>query len=433
MNKSKTALLSVSKKVITDEPLSPDEIRTLLSFEKEIEEGNIIKLIKHIALPASLVIGFFFAAFPEAFNSISNDLPYWTNLPHEILLGIDYFWDILGEPVGKTNIIFHLPNFILYSFGVLGIKNIIDSINRKAWIDKVLDSKKKLKGKLEDGNMSYFLSKGHSVLFVGNGDFIGMQYVLNDISGQAVTISSNKPSYTQVWNYYDSSTFYEDLKDVMRRCAGKNAGEYIFFPVKDDQIFLPNEKVYDLSPHKLDILCQNIRNIEKELGWKSKRIIIIGDKFHQSFVHSVDQKNIIPKSADILSLQTLSKKHKNIILLDPTDIVLKKILTIARERKIVFRATKEGIKEYKKRFYKRLKLLGYRERSGKKGILTIGYDLFEDQTEQQTLSRKIDDYYPVVLSKNVQDALIRNGYNQSEFIYVPKLVLSTLSAKAAEQ
>lgn len=31
-------------------------------------------------------------------------------------------------------------------------------------------------------------------------------------------------------------------------------------------------------------------------------------------------------------------------------------------------------------------------------ILEIGYDLFEDQTEQQTLSKKVPDYYPVVLS-----------------------------------
>ena len=68
-----------------------------------------------------------------------------------------------------------------------------------------------------------------------------------------------------------------------------------------------------------------------------------------------------------------------------------------------------------------------------KGILTIGYDIFEDQTEQQTLSRKIDDYIPVVLSKNVKDALIRNGYKKTQFLYVPELVLNTLSAVAKEQ
>jgi hypothetical protein len=119
--------------------------------------------------------------------------------------------------------------------------------------------------------------------------------------------------------------------------------------------------------------------------------------------------------------------------LDPSDIVLKEILHIAKGRKIVFRATKDGIAEYKTRFYDRLKELGYKHSTSKPGILTIGYDIFEDQTEQQTLARKIDDYYPVVLSKNVHDALLRNGYKKEEFLYVPDLVLETLTEVAAEQ
>jgi len=45
-------------------------------------------------------------------------------------------------------------------------------------------------------------------------------------------------------------------------------------------------------------------------------------------------------------------KYENITLLDPTDIVLKEIIQIAGGRKIVFRATKEGIVEYKNDFLK---------------------------------------------------------------------------------
>ena len=112
---------------------------------------------------------------------------------------------------------------------------------------------------------------------------------------------------------------------------------------------------------------------------------------------------------------------------------LKKILTIANGRRIAFRATKDGLKEYKARFYSRLEKLGYKDTAKRKGVLTIGYDLFEDQTEQQTLSRIIDDYYPVVLSKTVRDALIRNGYREQEFLYVPELVLEILTKTAGEQ
>jgi hypothetical protein len=310
---------------------------------------------------------------------------------------------------------------------------LFDTLNRRTWLDTVLAAQKKLKTGITSGNLNLDLAKGHSVLFVGRGDFIGMQFVLDHPAEAAVTISEIKPSYTDIWNSYDIVTGFENLKTVISRVADKDTGEYIFFPVKDDQIFLPSPTAYDLPPHKLDILCQDIRNIEKELRWKAKQIIIIGDKYHHSFVRSEDKKRVIKGSADIISLETIAKRYPRITLIDPTDIVLKKIIEIARGRKIAFRATREGMKEYKKRFYSRMGDLGFKTKKKKPGILTIGYDLFEDQTEQQTLSRRVDDYLPVVLSKHVYDALIRNGYKKEEFLYVPELVLTHLKSEAAQQ
>lgn len=433
MKYPKKELLEISKKITYGQRISPDDIVFLLSFERKQQESTGISLLKIVALPVSLVIGFFFAAFPDIFDQLSTELPIWTNLSPQMLSGIDYYWDILGEPVGKQNIVFHLPNIVLYSFGILGIKRIIDSLDRKTWLDKVLEAQGILKKSIAAGKVNYQLKKGHSLLFVGKGDFIGMQHALNHQPSDAVTISEKKPSYTNVWCYYDSNALYEDLKEVLLQSDTKDAGEYIFFPVKDDQIFLPNENAYDLSPHKLDILCQNIRNLEKEMRWSQKRIIIIGDKNHKSFVRSEDSKRVIPKSSDIISLITLSKKYNKLTVIDPSDIVLKQIIKIAAGRRIVFRATKGGIKEYKERFYKRLNSLGYKYKAKEKGVLTIGYDIFEDQTEQQTLSRLVDDYLPVVLSKNVKDALIRNGYRSHEFLYVPDLVLNNLAKEALLQ
>ncbi len=433
MKYQKQKLLRITNKILRTQRVTPDETNVLLSFDKNPHDSKNVKFLKHVALPMSLVIGFFFAAFPDVFIAISTTLPSWTNMSPEILAGVDYYWDIIGEPVGKTNIIFHIPNIILYSFGIIGIKKIIDSIDRKTWIDKVTEAQSKLKEHIRQGTLSYEMKKGHSLLFVGKGDFIGMQYTLDQAPSNTMTISEIKPKYTDVWSYYDSNTLYEDLKKVFILSDAETAGEYTFFPVNDDQIFLPGEKAYDLSPHKLDILCQNIRTIEKEMGWNPKRIIIVGDRFHKSYVRSEDYKKMIPNSSDTISLITISKKYKKVSVLDPSDIILDAIIKIAKGRKIVFRATKEGINEYKERFYKRLKLLGYKEKTGTKGILTIGYDLFEDQTEQQTLSRAIDDYLPVVLSKNVYDALIRNGYKPDEFLYAPELVLNAFAKEASEQ
>lgn len=433
MRYKKKKLVRIGKKVLKTQRITPSEIDYLSSYEKVYKEPLLIWLSKTLALPLSLLLGFLFTVYPEFFEDLTDSLPSWTNLSPRVLAGIDYLWNIISEPIGKINILYHIPNIALYSFGVVGIKKLLDAVNQRSWLENVLSAQKLLAGNIEKGMLNLQMQKGHTLLFVGNGDFIGAQFTLNHKPDETVTISSHKPSYTKIWNFYDTETLHEDLENVLLRSDGESAGEYVFFPVIDNKIFLPGEKAYDLSPYKLDIFAQNIRTIEKEQKWKTKRIIIIGDKFHKSFVQSEDEDGVIKKSGDTISLGTIAEKYKNVTLLDPSDVVMREIMRIAYGRKIVFRATKEGIREYKQRFYARLKEMGYKHHKRQKGILTIGYDLFEDQTEQQTLSRKIDDYYPVVLSKSIHDALIRNGYKKEDFLYVPGLVLKALKKAASEQ
>jgi len=433
MNLQKKRLIALAKAVEKNARLTPEEINYLLNFEKKKEQSNLATWLKFSALPLSLALGFFSTVFPDNFSNFIKTLPAWTNIPNQWLPGIDYLWDLLGEPVRKSNILYHIPNLALYSVSFFGLKKIFDSLEKRTWLDKVYQAQKNLHNNLESGKINFSLAKGHSLLFVGSGDYIGTQFVLNHQAEDSITISKTKPNYSKFWNYYDVTTLFADLKKVMERCDGKTAGEYLFFPVIDNEIFLPGPKAYDVSPHNLDILCQDLRMVEKEMNWKPKRIIIIGDKFHKSFVQSEDNRKIIPKSQESITLLTIAKKHQPAIILDPSDVVIESIINLAKGRKIVFRATKEGIKEYKQRFYERLKDQGYKLSKKKKGVLTIGYDLFEDQTEQQTLSRSIDDYYPVVLSKAVFDALVRNGYKKEEFLYVPELVLQKLNHLAKQQ
>lgn len=429
----KKKLIELAKRVEQSEKLTPEQVSLLLNFEKRKEQNIVASWLKFLALPLSLALGFLSSVFPDNFNRFIKTFPSWTNLNPQLLAGIDYLWDILGDPVKKANIIYHLPNLVLYSVSFFGIKKIFESLEKRTWLDRVYKAQSVIQSQITEGKVNYALKKGHSLLFIGSGDYIGTQFVLNHKADEAITIAKTKPAYSLIWNHYDVTSMYEDLKNILARCDGKTAGEYLFFPVVDNEIFLPGPKAYDVSPHNLDILCQDIRMVEKELRWKPRRIIIIGDKFHKSFVQSEDSKKIIPKSQESITLETIAKKHQPAIILDPSDVVTEKIIEIAKGRKIVFRATKEGIKEYKKRFYERLKMNGYKQSKKKKGVLTIGYDLFEDLTEQQTLSRSIDDYYPVVLSKAVYDALIRNGYKKEEFLYVPDLVLQKLSHLAKQQ
>lgn len=268
---------------------------------------------------------------------------------------------------------------------------------------------------------------------MGKGDYIGAQFSISLNPADTITLSEHKPAYTSVWSRFRVGNPYADLTAALDRGQAETAGEYIFFPVQDQHLFLPSATAYNIPPHNIDLLCQNIRSIEAANGWDQNHIFIVGDRFHQSVVRTEDAQGVVEGTEEVISLESIAARYKAIDIVDPTDIVLQRILKLAQGRRIVFRATREGMTEYKARFYERLHLLGYRSGNHAKGTFTVGYDLFEDQIEQQTICAKHDDYFPVVLSKNVFDALIRNGYQEDQFIYVPQLVIAELIRVASRQ
>ncbi len=58
-----------------------------------------------------------------------------------LLNAIDYVWSIIGKTVKQSNIIYHIPNVILYSFGVIGVKKLFEYLRKKTWLDKVEEAK----------------------------------------------------------------------------------------------------------------------------------------------------------------------------------------------------------------------------------------------------------------------------------------------------
>ena len=159
MSYSKKKLIEISKKITNRSSLTPFEIEEILSFEKVEKELAIVSLLKKSAVPLALTVGFAIAVFPERAEILVKTLPSWTNLPTPVVNGADYFWNILSEPVGKSNIIFHLPNIILYSFGVLGIKKLFEAIDRRTWVDRVNIAKGILRKSTEEGTLFLKLKK----------------------------------------------------------------------------------------------------------------------------------------------------------------------------------------------------------------------------------------------------------------------------------
>ena len=191
MKHNKKRLLSIARLVEQKIPLTPPDTEYLLGFERKIEQKGVIVFLRQLAVPFSLAFGFFYTVFPQQFNAMVASLPSWTNLTPELLTGIDYLWDLLGEPVRKANILYHFPNIILYSFGFFGLKKLFEALDKRTWLDRVINAQFTLRNQIKEGVLPWQLKKGHSILFVGKSDFIGTQFVLNHKPDNAVTIAES--------------------------------------------------------------------------------------------------------------------------------------------------------------------------------------------------------------------------------------------------
>lgn len=415
---SKIALIRIAEKIRTGDRINVDLVAPFLSHSFPETSG-----FGRIMLRAAAWITLFFASvlviFPEVGEYLISVLPGFFLLPERLAKALDYVWGLVGKPVGKQHLMYHLPNILIYAFGVAGIRQLWRKLNKNNWKDRVESAQEKLTKAIEEGAGRFNYPPGFSLLFAGDGDQVAKSLVAeNPTIGP--TLSSSRPLYTQLWGKFVNADGDEGFVRVLDQFNADEAGEYMLFPVVDEHLFLPGPQEYDAAPHRVEIAVQRIREHEKEHGWTQKNIVIVGDKEQQSrFVtSSIDGRVTSPN--DEVSLRTIEAEYEGVTVADPTDITLRRIIEIADGRQIFFRASDQGAAKYSAEFYRRLSLLGYQPT--REENLVVGYDISDLETEHQVVSQKHTAYLPVILSRDVFDLLSKSYLRDGSFIFVPALV-----------
>lgn len=419
-------LSTIAEKTRNHHPLTPTEVETLLAFELNNKEHSAFKILSTIALPLALLLGYSMAAYPAFFESLVKNFPSWTNLSDNQLLGVDYLWNILAYKVNKVNLIYHIPNIVLHSFGILGVKKLTEYIRSKSWLDKVLDAKKTVLLNVEAGTQKFELKQGHSILFVGNGDFVAHHYDSVTSNDETITIAASKPIYTNVWIKYEIGSPFTAFKEILELANAGNCGEIVFFPVTDQHLFLPGETDYDISADRLEVIITAIRDIERINNWKESKVILVGDKQQKNILQTETKEAVLNDTLETVSLQSIQQKFTHVFIIDPTDLTCAELIKKFPEQQFLFRSSLHGSETYKHRFYSRMEDAGYIEKTGVAANVTVGYDLLEEQIQRESYHTALQNYFPVVLSKGVLDAIKRQKLPETNFIYVPDLVIQRL-------
>lgn len=419
---SKAALIRLSNRINNGDRLDVETVAPFLDHRFP-ETSPLGRFMLRVAAWISLFFASALVIFPEIGEYLIDVLPGFFLLPERLAKALDYVWGLVGKPVKKQHLMYHLPNIIIYAFGVAGIRQLWRRLNKKNWKDLVESSQEKLQKMIESGTARYTFAPGFSLLFVGDGDQMAKSLVIDD-PHIGPTLSTRRPAHTVLWGKFAATEGDEGFARVLDQVNAEDAGEYVLFPVVDDQLFLPGPAEYDMPPHRIEIAVQRIRLFEKDRGWAPKRIVIVGDRQQTSRFVTSSKTGPVHSAHDEVSLSTIEQEYENVIVADPTDITLRRIIEFADGRQILFRASELGMKKYGQAFYDRLALLGYEP--SKEGSLTVGYDISDLETEHQVVAKRGSEYLPVILSRDIYDLLSRNHLREADHILVPRLVKEEL-------
>lgn len=425
----KNTLIRVADAIRSDDRVDVGVVEPFLNHRFE-ELSPFNKFMLKVAAAISLFFASVLVIFPEVGEKLIEILPDFFNLPERLSKALDYVWGLVGEPVGKQHLMYHLPNIIVYAFGVVGLRQLWKRIHRNNWKDRVDDAREKLAKMIEDGTARLRFEPGFSLLFAGEGDQVARSLVVDNPT-IGVTIAATPQPYTKLWGRYAAGEGDEGFARVLDQVNAEDAGEYVLFPVRDEHLFLPGEYDYDLPPHRIDVAVRRIREFETERGWSKKRIIIVGDKEQKSRFITDSGSGRISTEVDDISLKTIADKYENLTIFDPTEATIKRIIEFAGGRKILFRSSDKGVEKYSKEFYFRLSILGYTP--DRDDTLTIGYDISDRETEHQVVSRFFPDYLPVILSRDIFDGLVKSRMWDDTYIFIPRLVKQELQKLVREQ
>jgi hypothetical protein len=429
---------------MTEALSKPDLIRIARTIRDggQVEAGLVDPFLNHafqetsgaarLMLRLAAWISFFFASvlviFPEVGEKLIEILPGFFNLPERVARSLDFVWSLVGKPVGETHLMYHVPNIIIYAFGVAGVRKLWRHLHKNNWKDLVGAAQQTLAANLSEGTPQLRFAPGFSVLFAGDGDQVAKSLVVDDpLIGP--TLSTRRPAYSNLWGHFDAADGDEGFERALGRFNAGEAGEYLLFPVVDDQLFLPGPDEFDLAPHRVEIAVRRLRNFERESGWTPKRIIIVGDREQRSRFVTSTSNSRVESSNDEVSLQGIAADYDGVEVADPTDMTLKRIIEIADGRQIFFRASDRGAEKYCRAFYRRLALLGYNPT--RDADLTVGYDISDLETEHQIVSQKNSEYLPVIVSRDVFDSLSKRYLREGAHIFVPHLVKEELQKLVA--
>ena len=392
--------------------LSPDTVQSFLATE--LEQTRVLsKADKWI--PAGLMVAHL--ASLATVNLTGDTLPTIGTLApavHELLQAVH---NLTVNAANSPAVRDHLPFLFLEAAGGYGaLRTIPKWLSLRGKGERAREQQTLARERVASGGMQFKMAEGHTAAFVGGGDWLADR--LQEVKPRDQVMQyANLKLDSSVWQKLPKQGRQEELFDALDRGDFQSAGEVLILPVKEEDMFLPGEEGHDISLDEiqslvvvLDSYCES-RNIDQ------KRVLIVGRKtMRETYVSRTDQ-NVFATSSFTLEerVGAMTANRPKIEIVDPTEIVIRKIAKLANGRRITTGGTLASDERYGSRFFQALKGIGgYKPANGAEEVKAL-YNITDIPTEVHVGRRDI----AVILDPSKKQTLLNKGVPEENIIVVP--------------
>lgn len=323
----------------------------------------------------------------------------------------------------------HLPYIAFDLAGAWGIISGLRGLLLGRSGKKIEAAQARVIEKITEGLFSYQMAEGHSAVFVGNGDIIG-EALQDLLPPDQVMLYAYEKITSEVWQHIKRTGRQEEIFESLDRGDFKHAREAVLLPVKDEDMFLPDVKGHDMTLDEIRMMIDIFDTYSLDRNIPLKEVVIIGSKaMSQTYIEAgqlrdglgIDSLRTTIRLDNMIDMLNKDRDvDRQIKIIDPTELVMRKVIELAKGRDISFVSTEESFRRYGERFFKELSLTGYVPKSEE--TVQVVYNISDIPT--QTTASITD--IVVILDPKMKERLLRRGVPEEHIIIVPDLVTAEL-------
>lgn len=171
----------------------------------------------------------------------------------------------------------HLPYIAFDLAGAWGILSGLRGLLLGRSGKKIEAAQARVIEKITEGLFSYQMAEGHSAVFVGKGDIIG-EALQDLLPPDQVMLYAYEKITSEVWQHIKRTGRQEEIFESLDRGDFERAREAVLLPVKDEDMFLPDETGHDMTLDEIRMMIDIFDTYSLDRNIPLKEVVIIGSK-----------------------------------------------------------------------------------------------------------------------------------------------------------